>query len=182
MANNLANNSDKSIGKKSGKKSIGEAEFSPFALPAFDLPGDDGQNWTNDSLKGRWTVLFLYPADNTPTCTQEAIDFSTALPQFEALGARVIGLSKDDLKSHAKFKTKHALTPFLLSDTTPGLIDALGAWIEKSMYGRTYMGTDRSTWLIDPQGTVQAAWRKVRIKGHVEAVIDTLRAKSADIV
>ncbi|UDF02242.1 peroxiredoxin [Asticcacaulis sp. AND118] len=168
--------------KKAGAESTLDADFIPFPLPAFDLPGDDGHNWTPDSLKGRWTVLFLYPADNTPTCTQEAIDFSTALPQFEAAGARVIGLSKDDLKSHGKFKTKHALTPVLLSDTTPGLIDGLGAWIEKSMYGRTYMGTDRSTFLIDPHGVVQAAWRKVRIKGHVQAVLDTLKVKSADIV
>ncbi|BEV12260.1 peroxiredoxin [Asticcacaulis sp. DW145] len=169
----------KNLAKKAGRENPTDAGFAPFPLPAFDLPADDGQNWTPDSLKGRWTVLFVYPADNTPTCTQEAIDFTAAVPQFEALGAQVIGLSKDDLNSHARFKTKHALTPVLLSDTTPGLIDALGAWVEKSMYGKTYMGTDRSTWLIDPHGVVQAAWRKVRIKGHVEAVLDTLRAKSA---
>jgi len=157
------------------KKNVVATQFEPFPFPDFNLPGDDGKSWSAADLRGRWTVLFIYPADNTPTCTEEAIGFSAATADFDALGARVIGLSKDDLRSHGKFKTKHALTPLLLSDTSPGLIDALGVWVEKSMYGRTYMGTERSTWLIDPEGTVRAAWRKVRIKGHIEAVLDTLR-------
>lgn len=160
------------------KKNVTTTQFETFALPDFSVAGDDGKIWSADDFKGRWTVLFLYPADNTPTCTQEAIDFSQSAGAFEALGAQVIGLSKDDLKSHNRFKTKHDLKPVLLSDTTPGLIEALGAWVEKSMYGRTYMGTDRSTWLIDPQGTVRAAWRKVRIKGHVETVLETLSTLS----
>ncbi|MFT3997842.1 MAG: peroxiredoxin [Asticcacaulis sp.] len=163
------------------KKIAVASQFTPYAVPAFSLPGDDGRNWTQDDLKGRWTILFLYPADNTPTCTQEALDFTAAMPDVTALNAQLIGLSKDDLKSHNRFKTKHALTPVLLSDTPPGLpglIDALKAWIEKSMYGRTYMGTDRSTYLIDPDGVVQAEWRKVRIKGHVADVLQALKDKT----
>ncbi|ESQ76987.1 peroxiredoxin [Asticcacaulis sp. YBE204] len=157
------------------KKAASATEFKPYAAPNFDLPSDDGKSFTLKALRGKWVVLFVYPTDNTPTCTQEALEFTAAMPDFNALGATVIGLSKDDLKSHAKFRTKHGLTMPLLSDESTTTIDTFGSWGEKSLYGRVYMGTDRSTFLIDPEGQVQAEWRKVRIKGHVQAVLDTLK-------
>ncbi|MDC7681705.1 peroxiredoxin [Asticcacaulis sp. BYS171W] len=157
------------------KKTTPATEFKPYPAPDFALPSDEGKSLSLKDLAGKWVVLFLYPTDNTPTCTQEALDFTAAAPDFAALGATVIGLSKDDLKSHARFRAKHSLTMPLLSDESTTTIAAFGSWGEKSLYGRAYMGTDRSTFLIDPQGQVRAEWRKVRLKGHVQAVLDTLR-------
>jgi len=157
-------------------------DFIPYAAPDFTLPAAvaNGQGTAHKTVslsacRGQWLVLFVYPADNTPTCTQEAVAFDTAQADFQALGCAVAGLSKDDLKSHDRFITKHSLTVPLLSDTETTTIAALGSWGEKSLYGRKYMGTDRSTFLIDPQGQVRAEWRKVRFKGHVEAVLESLK-------
>lgn len=157
-------------------------EFTPYKAPEFTLPvamaEKEGVRHDTLSLRdflGQWQVLFLYPADNTPTCTQEAVAFDAAQADFKALDCAVTGLSKDDLKSHDRFITRHSLTIPLLSDTETTLISALGSWGEKSLYGRKYMGTDRSTFLIDPEGLIRAEWRKVRFKGHVETVLEALK-------
>jgi peroxiredoxin Q/BCP len=161
---------------KSGRQTKAAPAFAPYACPDFDLPSSASGHVSRDSLKGQWFVLFLYPTDNTPTCTQENCEFSAALPQFEALGVRLFGLSKDSLADHAKFIHKYGLKMPLLSDESTASIDAFGSWGEKSLYGRTYMGTDRSTFVVDPQGQVRAEWRKVRIKGHIETVLTTVRS------
>jgi thioredoxin-dependent peroxiredoxin len=146
-------------------------------FPSFELEDQNGVIRRSADLAGKSFVIYFYPKDDTPGCTQEACEFRDGLGQFP--GTKVFGVSPDTAKSHAKFAKKYELNFPLLSDPEKALIEACGLWVEKSMYGKTYMGTDRSTWLIDPQGVVQAAWRKVRIKGHVEAVLDTLRAKTA---
>lgn len=145
--------------------------FSPYAAPDFALPSSDGTTVRLSDLRGAWTVLFFYPADDTETCTKEACAFSEVAPAFARLGVKLYGISKDDLKSHDKFIRKYGLSMPLLSDETTETIAAFGSWIEKSMYGRTYMGTDRSTFLIDPEGQVRQVWRGIRVKGHVEAVL-----------
>lgn len=152
-----------------------ETSFEPYKAPDFTLASSAGGHVSLADLKGGWTVLFFYPADNTPTCTQEACAFSEALPQFEALGAKLYGISKDSLKSHEKFITKYGLHMPLLSDPDTTTIAAFGAWGEKMLYGRAYMGTDRSTFIIDPQGLIRKAWRKVKIKNHIEEVLNALK-------
>jgi peroxiredoxin Q/BCP len=153
-----------------------ETSFVPYAAPDFTLASSTGGHVSLTDLKGHWAVFFLYPTDNTPTCTQEACAFSEALTEFEKLGAKLYGLSKDSLKDHDKFITKYDLRMPLLSDPDTTTIAAFGSWGEKSLYGRIYMGTDRSTFIIDPQGIVRKEWRKVRIKGHVEEVLSTLKS------
>ncbi len=150
--------------------------FAPYPAPNFSLPNSTGGTTALNDLKGQWTVLFLYPTDNTPTCTQEACDFSVALPDFEAAGIKLYGLSKDSLKDHSKFILKYGLKMPLLSDESTQTIDAFGSWGEKSLYGRKYMGTDRSTFLIDPQGFVRHVWRKVKVKGHVTEVLTVAKS------
>jgi peroxiredoxin Q/BCP len=149
--------------------------FQPRPAPDFSLPVSGGSTVTRESLKGHWTVIFFYPADDTETCTKEACAFSDAAPEFARLGVGLYGLSKDSLKDHDKFITKYGLKMPLLSDETTATIDAFGSWIEKSLYGRQYMGTDRSTFIIDPNGLIRQEWRKIRIKGHVENVLDAVR-------
>jgi thioredoxin-dependent peroxiredoxin len=149
--------------------------FQPRPAPDFSLPVSGGGTVTRESLKGHWTVIFFYPADDTETCTKEACAFSDAAPEFARLGVGLYGLSKDSLKDHDKFITKYGLKMPLLSDETTATIDAFGSWIEKSLYGRQYMGTDRSTFIIDPNGLIRQEWRKIRIKGHVENVLDAVR-------
>jgi thioredoxin-dependent peroxiredoxin len=146
------------------------------ALPDFDLPTDGGGRVSKASLKGTPFVLYLYPKDDTPGCTTEARGFTAAQADFEQLGVKMIGLSKDDVDSHEKFKAKHGLTLTLASDEDGRLVEALGAWVEKSMYGKTYMGIDRSTFLVDGEGVVRRAWRKVKVPGHVEEVLEAARA------
>ncbi|MDI7774827.1 peroxiredoxin [Asticcacaulis sp. EMRT-3] len=153
--------------------------FTPYPAPDFSLASSAGGTVTREALKGRWSVLFLYPKDNTPGCTQESCDFSEALPRFSALGVTLYGLSKDSLKDHEKFIKKYGLTMPLLSDPDTTVIAAFGSWVEKSLYGRAYMGTDRSTFVIDPEGMVRHVWRGVKVKGHVDqvlAVVSELRA------
>lgn len=152
-----------------------ETSFTPWPAPDFNLASSTGDHMSLGDLKGQWTVLFLYPTDNTPTCTQEACDFSAALPEFRKLGVRLLGLSKDSLKDHEKFITKYGLQMPLLSDPETTTIAAFGSWVEKSLYGRAYMGTDRSTFIIDSKGLVRKEWRKVRIKNHVTDVLDTVK-------
>ena len=168
-----------SASKTATKGARAAPAFTPRPCPAFDLPASDGRHVSSESLKGQWFVLFLYPTDNTPTCTQENCEFSAALPQFEALGVKLFGLSKDSLSDHAKFIHKYGLKMPLLSDESIASIDAFGSWGEKSLYGRKYMGTDRSTFVVDDAGLIRAEWRKVRIKGHVDAVVTSVRALKA---
>ena len=139
--------------------------------PAFDLPADGGGNANLAALKGRKVVLYFYPRDDTPGCTTEAIAFTALQDDFAAADTTVIGVSKDSVASHAKFRAKHALGVGLGSDLDGTVIEAYGAWVEKSMYGKKYMGIDRSTVLIDRDGRIAAVWRKVKVPGHAAAVL-----------
>lgn len=144
--------------------------------PDFELTGDQGEKIKLSKLKGRTVVLFFYPKDNTSGCTKEAIGFSEKRGKFAAAGAEVIGISPDSVKSHGRFREKHGLTVTLLADEDKKAISAYGAWVEKSMYGRTYMGVERSTFLIGADGRIARIWRKVKIPGHVEAVLEAVQA------
>ena len=138
--------------------------------PDFDLPTDTGQARLAD-LKGRTVVLYFYPKDDTPGCTNQAVGFSEAADDFAAAGASVIGVSKDSVAKHGKFRAKHHLRIDLGSDKDSDAIERYGAWVQKSMYGRSYMGIDRSTFLIDGDGIIRRIWRKVRVPGHVAEVL-----------
>lgn len=140
------------------------------AAPDFTLPTDNGGSVTLSELAGRSVVLYFYPKDDTSGCTKEACDFRDAAPDFNAVNAIVIGVSPDNPKKHDAFKAKHGLPFKLASDEEKTTLEAYGVWVEKSMYGRKYMGVERSTFLIGPDGTLQAIWRKVKVPGHVEAV------------
>ncbi len=145
-------------------------------LPAFDLPTDGAGQATNADFAGRTLVLYLYPKDDTSGCTKESQEFSEHYEAFKAAGADVVGLSKDGVKSHDKFKAKYDFPFTLLADEETRLIDALGSWVEKSMYGRKYMGTDRSTFLVDADGIIQKVWRKVKVPGHVDEVLKAVKS------
>ena len=142
--------------------------------PDFDLAGANGLIRLAD-LKGQPVVLYFYPKDDTSGCTKEAQAFSALSSDFAKLGATVVGVSKDSLASHAKFTAKYDLTIQLGSDPEGQVIEAYGAWVEKSMYGRTYMGIERSTFLIAADGTLSRIWRKVKVPGHAEAVLEAVR-------
>lgn len=140
-------------------------------VPAFSLPNDAGGETRPADFAGRKLVLYFYPKDDTSGCTLEAQTFSTRLADFEAAGAAVVGISKDSVRSHCKFRDKYGLTVPLLSDESGAVCEAFGVWVEKSMYGRKYMGIDRATFLVGPDGTILRAWRKVKVPGHVDAVL-----------
>lgn len=144
--------------------------------PAFDLETDGGGRVRLSDFAGRKVVVYFYPSDGSETCTREAVDFSNAAKAFAAAGTAIIGISPDSVKSHDKFKAKHDLGFVLAADPDHKAIDAYGVWVEKSMYGRTFMGVERSTFLIAPDGRIAEAWRKVRLAGHVEAVLAAARA------
>ena len=141
--------------------------------PAFELPtnGDGSIKFPT----GKPLVLFFYPKDDTPGCTTEAKGFSALKEEFDALGVDLIGLSPDKVAKHDKFITKHDLTVTLVSDEENAALEAYGVWVEKSMYGKTYMGVERSTFLISGDGVILEAWRKVKVKGHVEAVLEAAK-------
>ncbi len=143
--------------------------------PDFTMPTDGGGSVSLLELKGRKIVLYFYPKDDTPGCTKEACDFRDALPDFSAAEAAVIGVSKDVIAKHDKFKAKYDLPFALASDTEGKVCEAYGTWVEKSMYGRKYMGIDRATFLIDEAGVLRAEWRKVKVPGHVEAVLEAAK-------
>ena len=145
------------------------------AAPAFSLDSDSGQVVRSKDLKGRRYVLYFYPKDDTTGCTKEACAFRDNLPAFGKLGVPVFGLSADDGKSHAKFVKKYALTFPLLSDPDHALLDKYGAWVEKSMYGRTYFGIQRSTFVIGANGHIDPVRPKVKVDGHVEEVLAILK-------
>jgi len=144
-------------------------------VPQFSLLADDGTTVTQDSLRGRNTILYFYPKDDTPGCTTEACDFRDAFPRFGQGDADVIGVSPDSVQSHLKFKKKFNLPFKLLADEQHQLADAFGVWKEKTLYGRTYMGIERTTVLIDREGRVARIFPKVRVPGHVEAVENALK-------
>ena len=135
--------------------------------PAFDIPAADGGRAT---LSGP-TVIFFYPKADTPGCTNEAIDFSAHIDAFTAAGVQVIGISRDPVKKLDRFKAKHDLKVILGSDEAESVTEAWGVWVEKTLYGRQYMGVERATFLIDGAGVVRKVWRKVSVKGHAEAVL-----------
>ena len=143
--------------------------------PAFDLETDIGRI-SLDALKGKAVVLYFYPKDDPPGCTNEGKDFSALLPEFQKAGAVVIGASKDSVKAHAKFRAKYDLKVELASDPEGKTIETYGSWVEKSLYGRQYMGIDRSTFVIDGSGVVRAVWRKVKVAGHAQAVLKAVQA------
>ena len=153
------------------------AELTPGdAAPLFSLPADDGGTVRLTELRGKIVVLFFYPQDNTETCTAEAIDFSRHRDAFTEAGAVVIGISPDSLKKHANFRKKHGLTTPLASDEAREAIEAYGVWGEKTMFGRKYMGVIRSTFLIDRKGKIARIWRKVRVPGHAEEVLESVKS------
>jgi peroxiredoxin len=150
--------------------------LAPGALAApFDLPTADGGRASLPALRGKIVVLYFYPKDDTTGCTQEALDFTAKAGDFEALGAVVIGVSRDDPQTHRKFIAKRALSVTLASDVDGAVCAAYGVWVEKNMYGRTYMGIERTTILIDGAGVVRRIWRKVKVAGHAEAVLHAVK-------
>ena len=144
------------------------------SAPDFSMPTDSGETVTLSAFKGKTLVLYFYPKDDTSGCTSQAIAFSGAVDAFAAKGAVILGVSRDDVASHAKFRAKHNLTIALASDTDGSVTEGYGVWVEKSMYGRKYMGIDRSTFVIGPDGKIAGVWRKVKVPGHAEAVLKTL--------
>ena len=144
--------------------------------PNFTLPRDGQGSLSLSDYNGRILVIYFYPKDDTPGCTKEAIDFTQNLTNFNAIGASVIGVSKDSVTKHDKFIAKHNLETPLLSDITGQMCEDFGVWKEKSMYGKTYMGIERTTFLINGDGIIQKIWHKVRVKGHVDAVLNAVHA------
>ena len=143
--------------------------------PDFTLPTDGGGSLTLSGLRGRKVVLYAYPQDDTTSCTNEALSFDALRDDFAAAGTTVIGISPDSVKRHDKFKQKYDLKLTLVSDEERKAIRAYGLWVEKQMYGRHYMGVERSTFLIDAAGRIVRVWEKVRVKGHAEAVLAAAR-------
>jgi thioredoxin-dependent peroxiredoxin len=144
--------------------------------PLFTLPRDNGEIIALEKLKGKNIVLFFYPKADTPGCTIESIDFSRLKSEFEAANSFLIGASADEVKKQAKFRDKHELTCALVSDVDKTMLEAYGVWVEKSMYGKKYMGIERSTFLIDAQGKIARIWPKVKIEGHAQEVLAAAKA------
>lgn len=139
--------------------------------PDFTLPTDSGDTLTLSSLRGQWVVLFAYPKDDTSGCTVEACEFRDALPRFDAAKAVILGISPDPVKSHVKFKAKYELPYTLLADVDQTVLQAYDVWKEKSMYGKKYMGVERTTFVIDPEGRITSVFEKVKPAGHADAVM-----------
>jgi len=144
--------------------------------PSFELQGPDGRTITLADFVGRKLVLYFYPKDDTSGCTKEAIDFSSMIDDFAAADTVVLGVSKDSVASHDKFIDKHELKVELGSDPEGKAVEAYGVWVEKSMYGRKYMGIERATFLIDRDGKVAQIWRKVKVTGHARQVLKATQA------
>lgn len=142
--------------------------------PDFDLATDGGGRVRLSELKGKPVVVYFYPKDDTSGCTKEAQEFTALLPEFEKRGAVVIGISPDGVKAHEKFRAKYELGVTLASDEDKSVLEAWGVWVEKSMYGRKYMGVERTTVLVDATGKVAAVWPKVKVTGHAAAVLKAL--------
>jgi peroxiredoxin Q/BCP len=144
-------------------------------IPDFTLPSDLGEDLAISSLRGKKIVIYFYPKDDTPGCTIEAKDFTCAINGFENLNTVVIGISKDSIKKHEKFRSKYELKHILLSDLDGKICEMFNCWIEKSMYGKKYMGVARKTFLIDTMGNIVKIWPNVKIPGHVEDVINSIK-------
>lgn len=144
--------------------------------PAIDLPTDGGGRVSLADIKGRTIVLFFYPKADTSTCTTENQDFSALAPEFEAGGAVLVGVSRDPVRKLDRFKSKHQLNLVLASDEDGVACEAYGTWIEKTLYGRKYMGVERATFLIDREGVLRHVWRAVRTKGHAAEALEAVRA------
>jgi peroxiredoxin Q/BCP len=147
------------------------------AFPDFSLPDQDGNTVSLGDLKGKPAVIYFYPKDDTTGCTAEACSFRDRLPDIP--GARVIGVSPDSSKSHRKFADKYSLNFTLLADTERSLIEACGLWVEKTLYGRKYMGVERTTYLLDPAGKVARLWRKVSPQNHADEIVEALSTQTA---
>jgi len=146
-------------------------------LPDIALEGPDGGPLHPGALRGRPLVLYFYPRDDTPGCTTENRDFSALKARFEEAGVALLGISRDPPAKHARFTAKHALTVPLATDPEEGgLAEALGIWVEKRLYGRTHMGLERTTYLVDAEGRIAHVWRKVKVAGHAETVLATAEA------
>ena len=144
--------------------------------PAFDMATNDGARVSSAALKGKPYVLYFYPKADTPGCTTEGQDFSALAAEFAAAGTAVVGVSRDAVKKLDRFRAKYDLQVILASDEPGEVTEAFGVWVEKSLYGRTYMGVERATFLIDGAGVVRRAWRKVKVKGHAAEVLDAVRS------
>ncbi len=147
--------------------------------PGFELPADDGSVFKLSKSKGKIVVVYFYPKDDTSGCTREAKDFSDLASEFASAGAEVYGISPDSVKSHDKFRCKHGLEVRLLSDEEKSAATAYGVWVEKSMYGKKYMGVERSTFLIDSKGKLAKIWRKVSVPGHAAEVLEAVKSLPA---
>lgn len=143
--------------------------------PDFTLPRDGGGDVTLSALKGNPVIVYFYPKDNTPGCTTEAIDFTARQQEFADLGCTVLGISKDSVKKHDNFRDKHNLSVTLLSDADSDVCERFGVWQEKKMYGKTFLGIVRATFLIAADGTVARVWPKVKVNGHADDVLEALR-------
>ena len=146
--------------------------------PNFTLQTDGERKVSLKDYRGKKVVLYFYPKDGTPGCTREAVEFRDMAKEFEKEGAIILGLSKDSIKSHQKFKQKHKLPFTLLSDPEGKVLDLYGVWKKKSLYGRTFMGTERTTFLIDEKGVVKKAYRKVKAKGHAQVCLLDLKGST----
>ena len=144
--------------------------------PLFKLPSTEKSEFNLKDTLGSFVVIYFYPKDDTPGCTKEACGFRDAFTDFSALNATIVGVSKDTVTKHDKFKAKYELPFHLASDEDGSLCEAYGTWVEKSMYGKKYMGIERATFLIDASGVIQGIWRKVKVNGHVEEVLEASRA------
>jgi len=143
--------------------------------PDFSAPTDGGGAFSLKAQRGKAVVLYFYPKDMTPGCTKESVAFSDQIGDFAAADAIVVGISKDSASRHDKFKDKYDLKVTLVSDEDGSICEKFGVWVEKSLYGRKYMGIERATFLIDARGKVRAVWRKVKVSGHSDAVLDALK-------
>jgi len=164
--------SSKTVGKAAarGLPKVGQK------APAFSLPSDDGKKVSLKSFAGKKLVLYFYPKDNTPGCTVEALGFTALKSSFEKAGAKVVGISKDSIEAHCKFRDKHNLSITLASDEAGDALNAYGVWGEKKLYGRAFMGITRSTFLIDEKGVIVKVWPKVKVNGHPEEVLAAVKA------
>ncbi|KRB08767.1 peroxiredoxin [Lysobacter sp. Root690] len=147
--------------------------------PALSLALSSGETVALKDFAGQWLVLYFYPKDSTPGCTTEGLDFNALLPKFKKLGATVLGVSRDSIKSHQNFCAKQGFKFDLVSDKDETLCNAFGVIKEKSLYGRKYLGIERSTFLIDPKGVIVQSWRPVKVAGHAQAVLDALKDSAA---
>jgi peroxiredoxin Q/BCP len=165
---------------KNAAQSTAASKVLPKAAPKFDLESDEGSRVRLSDFEGKWLVVYFYPRDNTPGCTREAQDFTKAVARLKKLGAEVVGISKDSIKSHCGFKEKIGIKFPLLSDPDLVAHKAFGAWGTKVMYGKSVEGTLRSTFLISPEGKLVQSWKSVKVDGHVDKVLAALQAAQSE--